>query len=93
MSRKGKEKKKKRGGDRERPPFSLKGLCFLGLKTQSREYALTDMLFSVKTLSARLGLIPLYCGLSLCVGVCGCKRVQGGLFYLRKDDGGTQTEQ
>ena len=83
--RQGWEKKKKK--DRERPPFSfLKGCAFLDLNTQSRERALTDMLFSVKTLSARLSLIPLYYG----VRVRGSERVRGGLLYLR---GRTQTEQ
>lgn len=78
---------KKKKKDRERPPFSfLKGCPFLDLNTQSRERALTDMLFSVKTLSARLSLIPLYYG----VRVRGSERVRGGLLYLR---GRTQTEQ
>lgn len=49
---------------------------------------MTDMLFSVKTLSARLSLIPLYCGLRE-----GVKGYREELFYLRKADAGTQSEQ
>lgn len=63
------EKEKRTGLDH---PSPFKGLCFLGLKKQSGECALTDMLFSVKTLSACLGLISLYWGL------CERERVERG---------------